>query len=349
MRKTLPLLALLLPIIISGCDVPTITSHIVKNRTAENYTIDEQMRSDINDLDIKLFSALKLQDYGQVSDMVTDELKKKFARKLRDTLMPRLAYLLRGRSYSNHEEFYVERVQAAAPIRLSSAKDYPHTLTFNNGGQITYISSLILNGDNDDMLLTLVYVLINREWKINLMEIGQYKVGGRFPWQMYELARKYKERGDLMDALNAATIAAMCIRPCENHIIFSNDKEIRSYKDQLQKEVDSKLHFPMAVPGVGTHPQVVGIRYEYLPQGLYPAIIYQTSLNLDDTAATKRENERIHEKITDLFHGLTTNNEYILYLACNELPNGQNEVKNHRFVKKSKAYKAPDPVKPSGY
>jgi len=60
-------------------------------------------------------------------------------------------------------------------------------------------------------------------------------------------------------------------------------------------------------------------------------IYYQSSINLNDTAAIKKENAAIKRVIGKLIPGIDKDNDYLLYTAFNKLPNSKESVERYEI------------------
>jgi hypothetical protein len=198
----------------------------------------------------------------------------------------------------------------------------------------TYVSLLLPKDKEDALLLTVIYGKYGNEWKINVLQFGQYCMSKKTASDFYDLAKKSYGKAYLVDAVNYISLAKQCLKPAENYLTFTKEKEINTFFDQVMTEVNSKFHLPMILANVPTKPSIFRVLTTQMNEGIFPMVYYATKIDLKDLAALKQENDQVIDEVNKLFTGINKEKKYVFYRAYSQLPNGQLGTAYYGFAEK---------------
>jgi len=177
-------------------------------------------------------------------------------------------------------------------------------------------------------MISVVYSKYKYGWRVTSIGLEQYTINGQTAPQLYQQAKAEYNQGYYTDALNTMDLATKCTSP-SMYWQYSNEKEISDFYVKTIETSTAKCHFPIAVNAIPTTPLIIRVVNQSIPSGTYPAVYYQSNINLKDTAALGKENIALRKVIERFIPGITKNKKYLLYSAFNELPTPVKYVKSY--------------------
>jgi len=182
------------------------------------------------------------------------------------------------------------------------------------------------------MLIMAIYGKYDNDWKINILQFGQYSLFSKLAPDYYKLAKVSYDKSYLIDAVNYIGLAKLCLRPANDFLQYQKEKEINEFYDKIMKEVNSKYQFPLTLDNIASKPKVFRISPEMINEGFFPMVYYLTDINLKDTTALKLENEKIKKEVGQLFTGIDQDKKFVFYWAFNEVPDGKKLVEHYGYI-----------------
>ncbi len=199
-----------------------------------------------------------------------------------------------------------------------------------------FISLLIPKSKLDEFIITNIYGKYPDGWKLNILQLGQYKVNGKTAPELYTEAKAIYEKGYLVDATNIMFLSSRVVNPATIFWKYQKEDEMKAFYEKVFTEINSKYKFPMTLDDLDSKPQILAIYSQRIEDAYYPIIEYYTKLDLEDTVKTKAEFEKVHLEMVKTFTGIEKNKDYILYKAFSEMPDGKKLVSTYGFVKELK-------------
>ena len=302
----------------------------------KNNNIDNYKRDQIKILNDKLFNGLRNNDVASVKSLLSDVLLEKSGGDLESIISKVSSYSLPDK-YRILDEYYVRNsttgIINTIPSGLSGENDY--IIKFLALNKEMYISLILPNEFDNELLITIIYGKYGNDWKINVLQFNQYSFFGKTAPDYFKIAKERYEKSYLIDAVNNISISRQCLRPAVNEIFqYLKEKEINEFYDKVMTEVNTKFKFPMTLDEIKTKPQIFRITPELMAEGFVPTIFYLTEINLKDTVALKIEYEQIKNEANQLFTGINKDKQFVFYWAFNEIPVGQNKVNRYGFIDK---------------
>jgi hypothetical protein len=299
-----------------------------------NENIDQNTRTEISTLNTKLFKALNTNNVAEVKAMMSDQLLEKAGGDI-EKLVTAVNASLSAKDYKVLDEYNVKNSSTGISNTVLSGiseRDYVvHYIALNKE---MYVSLLLPNDIKNELLLTVIYGNYDNQWKINILQVGQYSLDKKTAPDFYAMAKKSYDKVNLVDAVNYATLAKQCLKPGANYFQYQKEKDIDAFYEKVLKEVNTKFKLPLTVEGIATKPKVFRIFPQVMSEGIFPSVCYLSTIDIKDTVALKTENEKVKIEISKLFPGIDKDKKAVLYRAFNELPDGKKEVKSFGFVDK---------------
>lgn len=303
--------------------------------TWKNDNIDKNKREQIKKLNDKLFNAIINNDVAVVKTLMSDKLLEKAGNDL-DVLINKVSNTLNADSYRILDEYNVHcsttGIGNTLPSGVTGNNDY--FVSFQALNKEMYVSLLLPNGLDNELLITAIYGKYDSEWKINILQFGPYSLFGKTAPDYLNLAKSSYDKSYLIDAVNYISLSKQCLRPANDYFQYQKEKEINEFYDKVMKEVNSKFTFPLALENIDTKPKVFRIFPEMTSEGFFPMVYYLSSINLNDTKALKIENEKVKKEVDRLFTGIDKDKKFVFYWAFNEIPDGKKLVEHYGFIDK---------------
>jgi hypothetical protein len=307
----------------------------------KNDHIDKDKREQIKMLNDKLFKGLINNDVSTIKSLFSDSLLKNSMNNI-DALINQFSNSNKATDYRLLDEYYLKSPiignittfpsWLGRPTTSEKADDNDYVIQCKVMNKEMYVSAILTNGKDNDILIFVVYGKFNNEWKINILQFGQYSVFGKTSPDYYKIAKDKYEKSYLIDAVNYISIAKLSSKPAGVNFQYRLDKDINEFYEKVMKEVNSKYQFPFTLDNIPGKPKVFRIFPEMINDGFYPMVYYITDINLNDTTALKLENERVKKEVGRLFTGIDQDKKFVYYWAFNEIPDGQKLVEHYSFI-----------------
>lgn len=301
--------------------------------TWTNEHIDKNKQEQIKVLNDKLFKAIINNDAAGVKALMSDQLIENAGADL-DKLINQASTAFKADKYRILEAYNIQNSSPNMMNTLPSdaSGDNDHVISFQAMNKEMYVSLLLPEGMNNELLITAIYGNYNNEWKLNILQFGQYSLFKKTAPDYYKLAKESYGQSYLIDAVNYISLSKQCLRPANNTFQYLKEKEINEFYEQLMKEVNTKYTFPMTLENIDTKPKIFRIFPEMINEGFFPMVYYVSEINLKDTTALKIENNKVKKEVGRLFTGIDKNKKFVFYKTANEVPDGTKAVEQYGFV-----------------
>ena len=330
MKKYMPLYAIVISIIL-GC-----SAQPKKNEIWKNDKIDANTRAEINKLNNEVYACISENNFETLSNLLSDSLLAGIDRSFTGKFMSAMQRVMKGKKYTLFDEFHIKNIKPVDTVTLTSGTgDSAWTMKVLTTANESYVSLLVAGDTINEVMLKLVYSKVKGVWKVNGITGEDYRLKRKNAILLYNEIKEMKDRGDLMDAITLSSLGSHCLIPGGKTFKYSKEKEIKNYYDSLTAQGNKRYAFPYVVNELNTRPQVVNIHYELIDGTFAPMVVYQSTINVADTNALRRENDEFQLKIGSIFKGMDKNNRFIIYRAYNQLPDGQNNPPYYGYIQKN--------------
>ena len=325
-QKTI--LLILTVLTLQSCNVGT-------SGTWKNDNIDKDKKEQIKVLNDKLFKAITTNDVAGVKVLMSDKLLEKGGSDL-DKLINQVSSSFKADNYRILDEYNVHNsttgIGNTLPSGISGDNDY--VINYQALNKEMYVSLLLPTGLDNELLITVIYGNYDNQWKINILQFGQYSLFKKTAPDYYKLAKESYDKSYLIDAVNYVGLSKQCLRPANDFFQFQKEKDINEFYDKVMKEVNTKFTFPLTLDNIDTKPKVFRIFPEMINEGFFPMVYYLSDINIKDTTALKIENEKVKQEVERLFTGIDKDKKFVFYWAFNEIPDGKKLVEHYGFIDK---------------
>lgn len=280
--------------------------------------IPQGRRDDFHDLNKQLFKAILSGHEKEVDLMLSAELLAS------NYNADKVAYYLKSQDYSLLDEYYiVHKYQGRQHMNV----DPRYNLDYIAVTEEMYMAFFLPKSGDDQYMISVVYSKYKYGWRVTQIGLEQYTINGKTAPQLYQQAKAEYSQGYYTDALNTMDLATKCTSPTP-YWQYSNEKEMSDFYVKAIETSTAKSHFPIVVNTIPTAPQIIRVINQSIPEGTFPAVYYQSKINLNDTSALRKENIALRKEIEHFIPGITKNKKCLLYSAFNELPNPAKYVKS---------------------
>ncbi|MFD2146782.1 hypothetical protein [Mucilaginibacter antarcticus] len=313
------------------------------NKAANTWTnddIDAEIKKQVSPLNDKLFNAIMASDVNTVRSMLSPTLLQKAGGKI-DTLVNSTGKSFNAKAFDVKDEYYTKHHVKKDPDTLLTQKgsDDDYMVTYRAMNEEMYTSVLVSQNLPINCLILVVYGKYGNDWKINILQIGEYTIDGKNSQAFYKLAQKYYDGGDLLDAANMLVLTSQLANPAGDFFKYRNEDTLKNFYAKVMEDANKIYNFPYPIRDIKTIPQIFSITPEFVAdkgqQGVYPMIKYRSTIKLTDAEALKAENRALQAIIGKVFPGILQNNPFILYKAYNSTPDGKVPGDNYNFIQKT--------------
>ncbi len=308
--------------------------------TWANDKIDTEIKKQVGQLNDKLFKAIMASDVNTVRAMLSDQLLEKGAEKI-DTLVNSAGKSFSAKAYDVMDEYYTKHHIKKDPdtLAIQNGTDNDYLVAYKAMNEEMYVSVLVSKNLPVNCLVLVVYGKYGNEWKVNILQIGEFTIDGKNSQAFYKLARKYYDQGDLLDAANMMVLTSQLATPAGDFFKYQNEDTLKNFYFKVTEDANKIYSFPYPVKDIKTIPQIFSITPQFVAdqgqQGIYPMIKYRSAIKLTDVDAIKTENKALQDIIGKVFPGIIQNNKFILYKAYNSTPDGKVPGDNYNFIQKT--------------
>ena len=291
------------------------------SKLKKGYYIDQQIPSDIRDQfheQNKLFFEYVKTNYQvKLRGILSKELLD--GKGLTVRRLDRIKNAITENDYQLYKEYYVvNKWRDADTIPAgNAAKDF--SLKYSGITKEMYFAFFLPKSGDNKKMISLIYCNFDYGWRLFSIETLPYTINGKTAPELYEQAKKEKEKGYLSGAINSMSTANACIKP--NYMWeYKDDQKMTEFYGELMSEA-SKLKFPIMVPSMSSPIAVFHVWQQRMLDGaLYPDVCYVTKVNIKDTAAVRKEYLALRKQIDKALPGIDKDTKCVIYSAYNKMP-----------------------------
>ena len=299
----------------------------------QNNLINKSLITEINNLNSKFFSDIKSLKIEDIKATLAPELQKTLGLNL-SGMVDQMTGILNKDSLSKLDEFYICNPEANAINTLSSnsIKDSDYTLKYKSINKETYVCLFLSSGTPTRVLITIVYGKYKNEWKINILNFGQYSLFGKNAPEYYQIAQYYLNQNELYNAFEKINACMICLHPSKNIFQYKVEPSILELNNLITTKIKETYQFPIVISEIPSKPKIFEIYPYSIPEGFYPMVQYLSTIQITDTIALAKENQAIQNILPGLFPGINRDKKYIFYSAYNEFPEPHKETLHYGFI-----------------
>ena len=302
-------------------------------KTEWNNNIDNAIRNPIKENNDLLMNALAENKAAQLKELFSDTLAKQTSDDF-ETGVSKMHELISTNAYTVLDEYYVKNNSTG--FRDTIYKNVPggpaYRINFEVMTKESYVSLLLHRDDETQLLVTIIYGKYESGWKVDVLRIGRYSFNTKTALDLYNQARTLFESGDLIDAVNLASMIKPTLTPADQFFHYEQESVIKEFVKKTIADAGQTFRFPLPVTSIKTAPTIYNIQPMPMPEGILPVVTYLTKINLADTASLIIENDALQKIIGTLFPGIEKNNRYVLFQAYPEKSGKQKTGEPIEFV-----------------
>jgi hypothetical protein len=297
-----------------------------------NADIPSPIRSEIKSCNDSIMAAIAGNNPRQLKRFFSDSLAEQTKTDL-DSVVQNMNALIKTADYSPLDECYVKQTSANGRDTVKNDKsNHAYSVNFEGSANETYISLLLHEGNDGQLLITCIYQKENDQWKLNVFRVGRYSYFGITAVDIYHEAKDKYEKGDVTDAANMMALAKQPLTPAYQFFHYDKEKEIKEFARKVVMEADTVFRFPNLVGELKSEPVIYNIRPLPMKEGIFPVITYGTKISISDTLAVQKENDELQKIIGQFFPGIEKNNKFIFFQVYKQTPKGLDPASHLELV-----------------
>jgi hypothetical protein len=305
-----------------------------------NDKINSDVKKQIAELNNKLFKGIMDKDINAVKSLLSPELLKRSGNRL-DTLVTNTGQIYNAKEYGLLDEFYTKHHigNFIDSLKTNKGDSTDYVITYRAMNEEMYTSVMVTKNLPVNCLILAVYGKYGSDWKLNVLQIGEYSIFNKTAPDYYKIAKDVYANGSVLDAANMLVITSQLGNPVDDFFHYRNEDAMRMLFSTVLDDANNKFKFPVTITQLKTMPQIFSVSPQYTGdaanQGIVPLIKYKTNIKLTDTVALKAENKDLQSVIGVIFKGVDQNNKAIFYQAYN-LADGKANNQHYGFIQKLK-------------
>jgi hypothetical protein len=298
-----------------------------------NENIEVEKKEQIKILNDKLFKAIISDDVKGVKALMSDKLLEIGIKDL-DKLINQISTSFKSDGYRILDEYNVLNSTTGNINTLIStgSNENDYTINYHALNEEMYISLFLPTSIDNELLITAIYGKYEDQWKLNILQFGQYSLFKKTAPNYFKLAKESYNKSYIVDAVNYISLSKQCLMPANDFFHFQKEKEINEFYDKVMKEINSKHTFPMILDNIESKPKIFRIFPQMISEGFFPMVYYLSDIDLKDTIALKIENEKVKKEVGRLFTGIDKDKKFVFYWAFKEIPDGKKSVNHYGFI-----------------
>jgi hypothetical protein len=201
---------------------------------------------------------------------------------------PKMAGLTAEKEFEQYQDYHcVCGGGGNMPCVILPKTDYDFQISIQRVSDEMFLS-LLDTQEFNQLLLSIIYVKQDDNWKVYLCYIGSFRIAEKNAVQWYEDALPYYNQGYLTSAGFRLGMAISCLNPAP-FLKYQQENEIVELAKKDQAEINSKYSFPIQLSDIESNPVIYSIKPQFVQQDIIPVVWYVTSTRLKDVNSLKEE------------------------------------------------------------
>lgn len=290
------------------------------NLTRHNNEIDADERQTVHELNQMIIGTLKDKNFTFFKQFLSGDVGSSF-----DSL-PQLYWKAKWffdaspvftvlNDYQIHS-IKIGRFQASFP----SETQPPFTFQTPISRPEMFVSMLASNDVNfQKFLLTLIYAKEDGQWKLIRLDLGTMEVGGMDANGWARRAQELHDKGEEAAAMLCLGVLEACDGP-NLALRYPDEEKWTLLSKDVQKAVEEKYHFPIALDDVPGKPVVFSVGTEIKTEGPTLLVRYQTRFKMGQKRQIGIEAAEIRKSLQTALPGIEESAKRIDFLAFEQSP-----------------------------
>jgi hypothetical protein len=283
----------------------------------QNERIDAAIRDSIKIQNEKVLKAFRTNDLELLKSTWSDTaLHSNIEGKAAQHLELLAQAGIRDSAYKVLGEYYALGLPGGAVYIHERLTGGAYKLNYTALTKQSYVSLIVPRAEHE-LLALLVYGKYKSGWKLNIYYLGQYSIAGRNALDYYANAKRKHENGYFIGAAIDMLLAERCLKPGGDHFHYTDEQEIRDFKEAVMNETSEKLQLPITVTQLPSKPVILSIEPYFTKDEVMPLVNYRSTISLKDTNALKKENMELRKVIATVLPTIENDNRHIYYRVYN--------------------------------
>lgn len=194
-----------------------------------------------------------------------------------------------------------------------------YTFSYSAPNPTSYVCIMQFKAEKDNGAIAAVYGLEDGKWKLDRIDAFIISVDGKTPVDLYNMAKKAEEKGDIYEASSYATNAALIVETYkESKFQYKEAKAIALYKKTIQGKIHGPEAFPHVLEDIPTKPAIISMFMQPdEKKGMRYTITYRTEIPIASQDKLEAEYEKVKVSAQEFFTGLNFKTGKVAFKAVN--------------------------------
>ena len=212
-----------------------------------------------------------------------------------------------------------------------------YSFQFTPVGSESYIYIYTFPGkiDGNRYLACLVFDKEETDWKLCELKITPICYHNLYATDYRWRVKELMDRGDYVNAKLYANIEAGLLQfsnKCNFHYELENVMIQQTVA--AVEAFDKKFSLPVTIDKIKSLPKIVLINVQLMKGTFYPIVLYNSSINVNDTTKLKAEYVEVCGEADHIFPELRNFSDMVVFRAVNDYQQGKNSERYHEFYAK---------------
>jgi hypothetical protein len=281
--------------------------------------IPKKEQQEIKPLADSIHSCFVNRNYDFIKKIVQSDLADVF--KNTDTLFSSLYFT--DQSLPEPYDQYLVKSNASSNIGRVGGRDY--AFYFRPFDGYTYIYLMRLQG-LDKRSVWLVNCVFNEahannKWGLSSIYLNCLTYDNKSVVDDYEMAKDKFEKQNYLEAYYIMHLSYSKLSSSEAPYHPLKEQEIKDFAQKTLSAIQDKKLLPFTMNEINTHPKITNVGTNVRGTKLYTILNCESTLNLSDTAAIKKEGYEISKYINNYIPEISTTTDSIIYEFSNQTNN----------------------------
>ncbi|MEO0895315.1 MAG: hypothetical protein AAFY71_02770 [Bacteroidota bacterium] len=279
-----------------------------------NENIPDSIKNNLHKIDSTILSYLRKGEFDKFENIMSPRLKEKVPNSAE--IVSSFKELMPKGNFSYKDEYWIKHATPGTQHPIISPF-MTYYINHNSSNEEEYVSLRLAKDKLYTFMLLSIYTKGENGWNLETLTGGVYSTYGKTGLDYYQLSQRALEKGYILNAYLHMLCGKDAMNPGGPYFQYQQKNEVIAYEASLVKLMVSTFQFPRILEGIEGKPEILGVQPQIIQEGIFPLIIYQTDISLDDKQELERQNDQVKEKIEDIFPGIRSFGSYLLYRVFN--------------------------------
>lgn len=257
----------------------------------KGYAISNEIRAEIWKIEADFCTSIMKKENLVAYDLMSDSMAAKFDKNKLDSQFYPI-----GRNLMDYEFFaqniYLQKATSDKPlvkVRFDDEEIKPYEIRFISNAKVAALTTAILGDGDIQSCMLMLFGQNSNKWEIENVMINLLKIEGKDANDWLNEAEKWIEKKDYAMACYCNRMCDWLIKPGSVFWYYDNEAEMLDKMEKIDRKIQRNLKPPHQIEEIETKPDIQSIQAFMWNKKVYPGIVYNTKLPLNDSLAIEKE------------------------------------------------------------